>query len=40
VDKTSIERDLDCLRVLGLVPVDKEPELFITEEENKWAKKN
>ncbi len=38
LDKTSIERDLDCLRVLGLDPVDKEPELFITEEEKRWAK--
>jgi ADP-heptose:LPS heptosyltransferase len=38
LDKTSIERDLDCIRVLGLDPVDKEPELFVTEEEEQWAK--
>ena len=38
LDKTSIERDLDCLRVLGLDPVDKEPEHIVTEEEEQWAK--
>ena len=40
LDKTSIERDLDCLRVLGLDPVDKEPELFLTEDETLWARKH
>ena len=38
LDKTSIEKDLDCLRVLGLDPIDKEPELFVTGEEEQWAK--
>ena len=37
-DKSSIERDLDCVRAIGLDPVEKQPELFITEEESKWAK--
>ena len=37
LDKTSIERDLDCLRVLGIDPVDKKPEVFVTEKEKLWA---
>ena len=36
-DKSSIERDLDCLRAMGLKPHDKNPEIFITHEEDKWA---
>ena len=36
-DKSSIERDLDCLRAIGLKPHDKNPEIFITHEEDKWA---
>ena len=36
-DKSSIERDLDCLRTMGLKPHDKNPEIFITQEEDKWA---
>ena len=36
-DKPSIERDLDCLRAMGLKPHDKNPEIFITHEEDKWA---
>ena len=27
-DKSSIERDLDCIRAIGLDPVEKQPELF------------
>ena len=37
LDKTSIEKDLDCLRAIGLDPVEREPELFITEKEEQWA---
>jgi ADP-heptose:LPS heptosyltransferase len=33
LDKPSIEKDLDCLRAIGLVPKDKQPELFLTEQE-------
>lgn len=36
-DKPSIERDLDCLRAIGFKPLDKNPEIFITHEEDKWA---
>ena len=36
-DKSSIERDLDCIRAIGLDPVEKQPELFVTDEESKWA---
>ena len=36
-DKSSIERDLDCLRAIGIKPQDKNPEIFLTEEEIKWA---
>ena len=38
-DKSSIERDLDCIRAIGLDPVAKQPELFVTEDELKWANK-
>ena len=37
LDKNSVERDLDCLRAIGLEPINKEPELFTTEEEVQWA---
>jgi len=37
LDKSSIERDLDCLRAIGIKPQDKNPEIFLTEEEIKWA---
>ena len=37
LDKTSIERDLDCLRAIGLTPQDKTPEIFITNREIQWA---
>ena len=37
LDKSSIERDLDCLRAIGIKPQDKNPEIFITNEEVKWA---
>ena len=37
LDKTSIEKDLDCLRIIGLRPKDKKPEIFITNEEIQWA---
>jgi len=36
-DKSSIERDLDCIRAIGLDPVEKQPELFVSDEEYKWA---
>ncbi len=36
-DKPSIERDLDCLRAIGIKPQDKNPEIFLTEEEIRWA---
>jgi ADP-heptose:LPS heptosyltransferase len=37
LDRTSIERDLDCLRAIGLNPRDKKPEIFVTNDEIKWA---
>jgi ADP-heptose:LPS heptosyltransferase len=37
LDRTSIERDLDCLRAISLNPTDKKPEIFITNDEIKWA---
>ena len=37
LDKSAIERDLDCLRAIGLKPQDKNPEIFLTEEEIRWA---
>ena len=38
LDKSSIERDLDCLRVIGLNPIEKSPELFITDDETQRAR--
>jgi ADP-heptose:LPS heptosyltransferase len=37
LDKSSIEKDLDCIRAIGLEPFEKQPELFVTDEEFKWA---
>jgi len=37
LDKPSIERDLDCLRAIGIKSQDKNPEIFLTEEEIRWA---
>ena len=39
LDRASIEKDLDCIRVIGLNPIDKSTELFLTEDETSWAKK-
>ena len=39
LDRASIEKDLDCIRAIGLNPIDKSPELFLTEDETSWAKK-
>ena len=36
-DKSSIERDLDCIRSIGLNPTKKQPELYVTDEESEWA---
>lgn len=38
LDKASIEKDLDCIRAIGLDPIDKITELFLTNEETTWAK--
>ena len=37
LDRSSIERDLDCIRAIGLNPVVRQPELFITDDESTWA---
>jgi len=37
LDKSSIEMDLDCVRAIGLKPTTNQPELFLTDEESKWA---
>ena len=39
LNRSGIERDLDCLRAIGLKPLDKNPELFITKKETEWADK-
>ena len=39
LDKSSIEKDLDCIRAIGLEPLKTQPELFVTEKEKQWAKK-
>ncbi len=36
--RSSIERDLDCMRTLGLEPEDAKTEIFLTPEETDWAK--
>jgi len=38
LNKASIEEDLDCIRAIGLDPIDKITELFLTNEETAWAK--
>jgi ADP-heptose:LPS heptosyltransferase len=37
--RSSIERDLDCMRSLGLEPIDTKTEIFLTSEETKWAQR-
>ena len=39
LDRASIEKDLDCIRAIGLNPIDKSTELFLAEGETSWAKK-
>ncbi len=36
--RSSIERDLDCIRSLGKEPVDTKTEIFLTPEEIDWAR--
>jgi ADP-heptose:LPS heptosyltransferase len=36
--RSAIERDLDCMRSLGLEPNDTKTEIFLTPEETEWAK--
>ena len=36
--RSSIERDLDCLRSLGLEPTSTKTEIFLTDNERDWAK--
>jgi ADP-heptose:LPS heptosyltransferase len=36
--RSAVERDLDCLRALGLEPDCKKTELFLTKEEIDWAR--
>jgi ADP-heptose:LPS heptosyltransferase len=37
--RSSVERDLDCMRSLGLEPIDTKTEIFLTSEETKWAQR-
>lgn len=37
--RSSIQRDLDCLRSLGVEPSPFKPEIFLTDDEIRWAKK-
>ena len=37
--RSSIERDLDCLRSLGLEPENTHTEIFLTSRETTWARK-
>ena len=37
--RSSIERDLDCMRTLGLEPTDTKTEIFLTPEETDWARR-
>ena len=39
LDRASIEKDLDCIRAIGLNPIDKSTEIFLTKDETAWAKK-
>ena len=36
--RSSIERDLDCLRSLGLEPTSTKTEIFLTDSERDWAR--
>lgn len=36
--RSSIQRDLDCLRSLGVEPAPSNPEIFLTDEEMRWAR--
>jgi len=37
--RSSIERDLDCLRSIGLKPTNTDTEIFLSAEETEWARK-
>jgi len=37
LDKSSVERDLDCLRAIGLEPQEKTSEIFVSNNEMQWA---
>jgi ADP-heptose:LPS heptosyltransferase len=39
LDRASIEKDLDCIRAIGLSPIDKSTEIFLKKDETVWAKK-
>jgi ADP-heptose:LPS heptosyltransferase len=36
--RSAIERDLDCMRSLGLEPIDSKTKIFLTPEETRWAR--
>lgn len=36
--RSSVQRDLDCLRSLGVEPAPCKPEIFLTDEEVRWAR--
>ena len=38
LDRSSVEKDLDCIRAIGLNPMDNSAELFLTGDETSWAK--
>ena len=38
LDRASVEKDLDCIRAIGLNPMDNSAELFLTGDETSWAK--
>ena len=38
LDRSSVDRDLDCLRAIGLNPTEKASELFISQTETLWAR--
>ena len=40
LDRASIDKDLDCIRAIGLDPIDKSTELFLTENETLWARQH
>ena len=37
--RSSIERDLDCLRSIGLKPTNTDTEIFLSAKETEWARK-